>query len=154
MLEQPLARLLACSHVVRLATTNGMSAPWIGAAFFVERGPFALDLLLGSGSRTVGHLLIDPRVAVMVDGADAFAPFAQGEGRALIVDHANGEVARRLRSKTPESAPLLARPGLVAVRVQIDTWWLTVPDHDEVWRPAHELRRPQLVGFDECPDYL
>jgi hypothetical protein len=151
MLEQALARLLACTPTLRLATTSGLSAPWVAAAFFVERGLFDLELLLDASCRTVADVLLDPRVAVIVDGGRADTLFAQGEGHALIGNPARLALAHRLVRKHPAAAPLVRRADLLPVRLEVERWWLT--DTSAGWDPPIALYRPGLSPRHACPDY-
>ena len=136
MVHQRLADILADSATLELATQG--SAPWIAAAFFAEDGAFVLDVMLEARGRTLANLRTQPAVAVMLQQGDPMAPFAQGEGRAEVVDGAEDQFRAHITTKTPASAPLMGLPGLVPVRIRIDRWQIT--DVPAGWLPARELR--------------
>jgi hypothetical protein len=141
---QRLTSLLAESHVLKLATTGGPLSPWIAAAFFVEDGPFSLLLMLEGGGKTMTNLRADPRLAVMLECGDALAPFAQGAGKVRLDGLDTKETIARIAAKTPESAPLLAIPGQLPVRIEIDRWWMT--DVKAGLLPGKLVERPSEGG--------
>jgi hypothetical protein len=141
MLEhRRLSEILASHPTVKIATTGGTLSPWIAAAFFAEDGLFALDVLLEARGNTLANMRLDPRVAVMIEDSDAFRPFAQGQGHAVIEPEGGGRFAAAIAGKTPASASMVALPGLVPVRLAIDRWQLT--DVTAGWLPAHVIRAP------------
>lgn len=149
MLEhRRLSDILASHPTVKIATTGGTLSPWIAAAFFAEDGLFALEILIEARGNTLANIRRDPRVAVMIEDGDAFRPFAQGQGHAVIEPEARARFAAAIAAKTPASGSMVALPDLVPVRLAIDRWQLT--DVTAGWLPAHEIRAPtgEAAGTD------
>jgi hypothetical protein len=97
-------------------------------------------VILEAHGKTMTNILADERVAVMVADNAPYSLFAQGEGRARIVE---GEAATKakaeLLAKNPEMAPFFGFP-LRHVSLEISRWLLT--DVPNGWIPAKELRAP------------
>ncbi|MCK6544567.1 pyridoxamine 5'-phosphate oxidase family protein [Myxococcota bacterium] len=130
--------LLRKHKTLRLATAGGVVSPWIAGAYFAERGVFTLQVILEAHGKTMKNVLADDRVAVMVADNAPYSLFAQGEGRARIVEGEAAEKAKAdLLAKNPEMAPFFSFP-LVHVNLEISRWLLT--DVPNGWIPAKELR--------------
>lgn len=140
MLEERLAELLGMNATLKLATQGGRVSPWLSAGFFAEDGLFTLRLMMERQGKTMENMLDDARVAVMIEGGDPLALFAQGQGRAETPDGVANAFRAALVAKTLASAPLVTLPNLVPVRIRIDRWFLT--DVRAGWLPAKELRAP------------
>ena len=131
-LEQRLAGLLRASPTLKIATAGGPVSPWLAAAFFAEDGLYELRLMIEGSGATLANLLVNPRVAVMVENGDPLALFGQADGTAALV------------AKTPGSGPLVSLPHLLPVCVRIERWRLT--DVKAGWLPARELRPDRPAG--------
>lgn len=139
MVERALRELLAKHATVKLATSGGPISPWLATAFFVERGPFELDVLIEAHGKTLTNLRADPRLALMLEDGDPIAPFAQASAHALVGGAERAAVERDVVAKTPSSAKLMGIPTLVPVRLVVDRWLVT---HVAAgWLPARELSR-------------
>ncbi|HEY8145102.1 MAG TPA: pyridoxamine 5'-phosphate oxidase family protein [Kofleriaceae bacterium] len=146
MLEQRLRQVLDSNQTVKIATSGAGLSPWIAAAYFAPDGLFCLEVMIESGGNTLANIRSNPQVAVMIDNGDAFAPFAQAEGRAE-VDDQDGAAERfrtDLAAKAPAAAPLVGLPNLVPVRIRIETWRLT--DVSQGWIPARQLSSRAAPG--------
>ncbi len=136
-LLEHLALVLATHPTIKLATASLQAEPWVATAYYGEETPFSLVMMLEEGGRSLKNLTVNPRVSLMLEGGDAMAPFAQASGVASRVDGDEAFFARVITDKAPESAPLLALPGLVPVRVAIERWRIT--DVPRGWLPAREV---------------
>jgi hypothetical protein len=143
MQEQALTELLAAHATVKLATSDGRGNPWLAAAYFATDGPFVLRLMLEDGGRTLANMRANPNVAVMIENGDAFVLFGQAAGRASLASGEEETYRAAIAVKTPVSAPLVAIPALLAVRIDIERWRLT--DVPAGWLPAKEVVRPDAA---------
>jgi hypothetical protein len=132
-----LTELLARTPTIEIATHG--AAPWIAAAFFAEEGPWRLRLMMEARGTTLGNMLGDPRVAVMIQRGDAFSLFAQGAGQARVAEGAGAAFQAALIAKTPGCAGLVTLPGQVPVVIDLDRWRLT--DVPAGWLPGREITR-------------
>jgi hypothetical protein len=132
-----LAALLAGRKVLKLATAGGKISPWITSAYFVEEGVRALHLILEQGGKGMENIAANPKVAVAIDGDDPFAPFAQAEAFARVLEgDAAAAALARLKGKVPEIAPLLMGPHRV-LQLDVSRWRVT--SFANGWFPAREL---------------
>lgn len=139
-----LRSLLEESSTIKIATAGGRRSPWIAAAYFALVDPFCLEVLLEAGGATLSNLRASPAAALMLESGDPFRPFAQAAARAEAGAGADADRVRAaITARSPVSAPLVALPGLVPVRLLIDAWWLT--DVSRGVLPAHELRPAERV---------
>jgi hypothetical protein len=147
MVERALIELLAKHATVKLATSGGPVSPWIATAFFIERGPFELDVLIEARGKTLTNLLAEPRLALMLEDGNPVAPFAQASAHAIVNGSDRAAAERDVVAKTPSSAQLMAIPTLVPVRIVVDRWLVT---HVAAgWLPARELSRKPCVDAHE-----
>jgi len=133
-----LAALLRGAKVLKLATSGGPVSPWITSTYFVEDGLRGLHLILERGGKGMANIARSAKVALAIDGNDPFAPFAQAEGEARILEgDPAAQALAQLKIKVPEIAPLLMGPHWV-VRLEIARWLVT--SFPNGWFPARELK--------------
>ncbi|MHB1843890.1 MAG: pyridoxamine 5'-phosphate oxidase family protein [Deltaproteobacteria bacterium] len=132
-----LAKLLAEQKTMKLATAGGPVSPWVTGTYFVERDPFTLYLTLETRGKGMANIAASPHVAVAVDSNSPFTTFAQGEGRATVIEQ-SGESRHlaALRAKVPEIDPLL-RGEIQLIEIAIGRWFVT--SFPEGWFPAKVL---------------
>jgi len=140
--------ILDDNHALQLATLGGPWTPWILGAYFT-RAPDALRvgdaragladldlvLMLERAGKTFANIAIDPRVAVSISKNDASRDFAQGSGRAVLLDPSDeGAVVAALREKMP-----WYRLYTPCVPVRIAVAELFVTSFELGWMPARRL---------------
>lgn len=140
MLQEALNHLLKEHTTLKLATVDAQRLPWVATAYFATDDPFTLTVLIEAGGRTLANIRDNPNVAIMVEQGDPLTLFAQADATARLVDERHEEIRQAITDKVPNSAPLVALPRLIAVRLDVQSWRLThVPAG---WLPARELVRP------------
>lgn len=142
-IEEKVRAVLAETPHLYLSTSRSDN-PWVAGGFFAESDPFTLVMVLESHGTTLSNIRENSRVAVVVSGGNAFAPFLQGRAQAVIRDGDELEdVKNALRAKVPEIEPLFQAP-IEPVLLRVERWRVT--DIATGWFPGKEIEAPTPSG--------
>jgi hypothetical protein len=131
------AALFAEVPSIQVATLGGPYTPWILGAYFTTAPDEPLELLLmvEKHGKSMKNLRADPRVAFTVNTGDAMHDFAQGAGRAEVLDDDAAPLfLERLVAKMPWFK--LYTP-CAPVRIRVEELFVT--SFSRGWMPAQRL---------------
>ncbi len=122
--------------------TAADNRPWVAGVFFAELDLFTLALVLETHGTTLANIRANPNVAFTVSSGNAFDPFLQGAGEAVVLAGEDAIEATKnvLRTKAPEIEPLFQAP-ITAVSLRVRQWRAT--DVTIGWLPAKVLDAPR-----------